>query len=65
MVIGEVGLGGEVRAVYQAEKRIAEAEKLGFTKAIVSQYNLRGLKTKANIKVLGIHTVNDALNVIL
>jgi DNA repair protein RadA/Sms len=65
VVIGEVGLGGEVRAVYQAEKRIAEAEKLGFTKAIVSQYNLRGLKTKANIKVLGIHTVNDALNVIL
>lgn len=65
VVIGEVGLGGEVRAVYQAEKRIAEAEKLGFTKAIVSQYNLRGLKTKANIKVLGVHTVNDALNVIL
>jgi predicted ATP-dependent serine protease len=42
-----------------------EAAKLGFTRAIVSQYNLRGLKIKADIKVLGVHTVNDALNMVL
>lgn len=65
VVIGEVGLGGEVRAVYQAEKRIREAAKLGFTRAIVSQYNLHGLKIKADIRVTGVHTVNDALNMVL
>lgn len=65
LVVGEVGLGGEIRAVSQAEKRIREAAKLGFTKAIVSQYNLRGLKTKDDIKILGVNTVNDALNIVL
>jgi len=65
LVLGEVGLGGEVRAVYQAEQRIREAAKLGFTRAIVSQYNLRGLKIKDDIKVLGVRTVNDALDIVL
>ena len=65
VIIGEVGLGGEVRAVHQAEKRVREAAKLGFTRAIVSQYNLRGLKIKEDIKVLGVRTVNDALNIVL
>ncbi|MEP6615221.1 MAG: DNA repair protein RadA [Ginsengibacter sp.] len=37
---GEVGLSGEIRAVNRIEKRIAEAEKLGFEKIIVSKYNL-------------------------
>ncbi|PIR94539.1 DNA repair protein RadA [Candidatus Falkowbacteria bacterium CG10_big_fil_rev_8_21_14_0_10_39_11] len=35
IILGEVGLGGEVRPVYNLEKRIKEAQKLGFTKAIV------------------------------
>jgi DNA repair protein RadA/Sms len=65
LILGEVGLGGEVRAVYQAEQRIREAAKLGFTRAVVSQYNLRGLKIKEGIKILGVHTVNDALNILL
>jgi DNA repair protein RadA/Sms len=37
---GEVGLSGEIRAVNRIEKRIAEAEKLGFEKIIVSKHNL-------------------------
>ena len=66
VILGEVGLGGEVRAVYQVEQRIREAAKLGFTRAIVSQYNLRGLKIrKEDIRVLGVRTVNDALNMVL
>ncbi len=67
LIIGEVGLGGEVRAVFQSEKRIKEAAKLGFTKVIVSQYDVRGLKMKesSDIKVLGVRTINDALNLVL
>ena len=65
VVIGEVGLGGEVRAVSQAEKRIKEASRLGFKRAIVSQYNLRGLKLKEDIEVVGVNMVRDALNILL
>jgi DNA repair protein RadA/Sms len=34
VVFGEIGLGGEIRSVHSAERRIAEAKKLGFTQAI-------------------------------
>src|SRR5688572_2188206 len=37
---GEVGLSGEIRVVNRIEQRVAEAEKLGFEKIIVSKYNL-------------------------
>ncbi len=43
---GEVGLSGEIRAVNRIEQRIAEAEKLGFEKIIVSKYNQKGLHNK-------------------
>ncbi len=43
---GEVGLSGEIRAVNRIEQRIAEAEKLGFEKIIVSKYNQKGLSKK-------------------
>jgi len=43
---GEVGLSGEIRAVNRIEQRIAEAEKLGFEKIIVSKYNQKGLAKK-------------------
>ena len=46
---GEVGLSGEIRAVNRIEQRIAEAQKLGFEKIIVSKYNTKGLgKNKSN-----------------
>ncbi len=51
---GEVGLSGEIRAVNRIEQRIAEAEKLGFEKIIVSKYNMpsgrQGQKGLANMK---------------
>ncbi len=43
---GEVGLGGEVRAVNRIESRIAEAQKLGFETIYLSKYNTKGLDTK-------------------
>ena len=50
---GEVGLSGEIRAVNKIDQRIAEAEKLGFEKIIVSKYNqsLRQ-KNKFNIEIV-------------
>ena len=47
---GEIGLNGEIRAVNRVEQRIAEAEKLGFEKIIISPYNKKGLN-KSNFKI--------------
>ncbi|OYW18790.1 MAG: DNA repair protein RadA, partial [Sphingobacteriales bacterium 12-47-4] len=43
---GEVGLSGEIRAVNRIDQRIAEAEKLGFEKIIVSKYNSKSPSSK-------------------
>jgi DNA repair protein RadA/Sms len=57
---GEVGLSGEIRAVNRIEQRIAEAEKLGFEKIIVSKYNTKGLgKQKYNIEVVALGKVEE------
>jgi DNA repair protein RadA/Sms len=44
--VGEVGLSSEIRAVNKIEQRIAEADKLGFEKIIISSYNKKGLDLK-------------------
>lgn len=59
---GEVGLSGEIRAVNRIEQRIAEAEKLGFEKIIVSKYNLSHKpsgKSKFNIEVVPLGKVEE------
>jgi DNA repair protein RadA/Sms len=57
---GEVGLSGEIRAVNRIEQRIAEAEKLGFEKIIVSKYNQKGLGSqKFNIDVAMVGRVDE------
>src|SRR5436189_710640 len=57
---GEVGLSGEIRAVNRIEQRIAEAEKLGFQKIILSKYNAKSLgKIKFNIEVVPLSKVEE------
>ncbi|MEO6844888.1 MAG: DNA repair protein RadA [Ginsengibacter sp.] len=57
---GEVGLSGEIRAVNRIEQRIAEAQKLGFEKIIVSKYNTKGLgKNKFKIEVVPLGKVEE------
>lgn len=57
---GEIGLSGEIRAVNRIEQRIAEAEKLGFEKIIVSKYNQKGLaKQKFDIEVITMGRVDE------
>lgn len=57
---GEVGLNGEIRAVNRIEQRIAEAEKLGFEKIIVSKYNKKGFdKTQFKIEVVAVSRVDE------
>jgi len=57
---GEIGLSGEIRSVNRIEQRIAEAEKLGFEKIIVSKYNQKGLpKRKFNIEIVTMGKVEE------
>jgi DNA repair protein RadA/Sms len=57
---GEVGLSGEIRAVNRIEQRIAEAEKLGFEKIIVSKYNAKSMANlKYNIEVVPLAKVEE------
>ena len=57
---GEVGLSGEIRAVNRIEQRIAEAEKLGFEKIILSKYNAKSIgKQSFNIEVVALGKVEE------
>ncbi len=61
VVIGEVGLTGEVRSVNLIDKRIKEAEKLGFKTCIIPESNKRLLKEKYDIQVIGVKNINEAI----
>jgi DNA repair protein RadA/Sms len=56
---GEVGLSGEIRAVNRIEQRIAEAEKLGFEKIIVSKYNKIVDKSSTGIQIVALSKVEE------
>ncbi len=62
IVIGEVGLGGEVRSVPRIEARIKEAIQMGFTRAVVPKKNLKSLKSYAQkIRLTGVERVEEAV----
>ena len=58
---GEVGLNGEIRAVNRIQQRIAEAEKLGFEKIIISGFNTKGIDAnKHGIEIIPVERVDEA-----
>lgn len=59
--LGEVGLGGELRSVPQVAERLAEAAKLGFTKAIIPANALRGRAAPAGLEVRAVGSLGEAL----
>jgi DNA repair protein RadA/Sms len=65
VVIGEVGLGGEIRSVGHIEKRIQEAEKLGFRRIIIPQNNIKSVKHNSGIKVVPVESLTEAVTLIL
>jgi len=65
LILGEVGLGGEVRAVSQAELRIREAATMGFKRCVLPERNLNKLEPLSGIDLVGIHEVREALDVVL
>ncbi len=61
IAIGEVGLTGEVRSVNMIEKRIKEAEKLGFKTCIIPESNKKQLKQSYNSNIIGIKNIYEAM----
>ena len=65
VMIGEVGLGGEIRPVTHVDRRIREAAKLGFKRAIFPEYNRKGLNIDEDIELVGVKDVYDSLAALL
>ena len=65
VIIGEVGLGGEIRPVTHVDRRIREAAKLGFKRAIFPEYNRKGLDIDVDIELVGVNDVYDSLGALL
>ena len=61
VIMGEVGLTGEVRRINLIEKRLKEAEKLGFKKCIIPESNKKLLKEKFKLDIIGVKDVNEAM----
>ncbi len=64
IVIGEVGLGGEVRGVSRIEARLKEAVHMGFRKCILPKKNLKGLSSQ-KIELIGVDLVDSAIQAVL
>ena len=62
VVMGEVGLTGEVRSINLIDKRLKEAEKLGFKKCIIPENNKKLLKEKYKLDIIGVKDVNQAVS---
>ncbi len=62
---GEVGLAGEVRAVSQPELRLAEAQKLGFRRAVLPELNRQRLVGDFDLELRGVRDVEAALEALL
>lgn len=65
VVIGEVGLSGELRTVAQAQRRLIEAARLGFKRALVPQMLTKMKDAPDGIQLVGARTLADALQVAL
>ncbi len=61
LVLGEVGLTGEVRAIGHVEIRVGEAKKMGFTRCLVPESNVKRMSSIKDIEITGIKTVSDAI----
>lgn len=65
-VAGEVGLSGEIRPINRIEQRILEAEKLGFSKMLIPDFNIKGLNiNKINIEIVKVKKVEEAFKILL
>mgnify|MGYP001814727040 FL=1 len=61
VVLGEIGLTGEVRAIGQADTRIGESRKMGFSRCLLPKSNLKRLPDIDGIEIEGVKTVSEVV----
>jgi len=64
VIMGEVGLTGEVRAIGQIEQRLTEVHKLGFKTCIIPEGNMHGLKDYKDLKIHGISHIKQTISLL-
>ena len=65
VVVGEVGLGGEIRAVSRIAGRVAEAANLGFRRVILPRANLAGIEDRGGLELAGVGDIREALDLLI
>ncbi len=65
VILGEVGLGGEIRSVAHIDSRLSEAEKMGFKRAVIPKGNTTNLSHKGKIQIFPVSTAQQALDIVL
>ncbi len=64
VVLGEVGLTGEVRAIGHAEARVAEARKMGFSRCLIPANTLKRMPKTDGIRLIGVQNVSEAAEIL-
>jgi DNA repair protein RadA/Sms len=59
VVLGEIGLTGEIRGINQVGPRVQEAQKMGFTRCLLPETNLENIKGIADIETVGVRTISE------
>ncbi|NLP08883.1 DNA repair protein RadA [bacterium] len=65
ILLGEVGLSGELRSVSQIDSRLSEAEKMGFRRAVVPKGNQKGITRQNRILISAVDSAEKALEVVM
>jgi len=66
VMLGEIGLSGEIRTISYIDKRIAEATKLGFKKIIIPKGNLKNVNQKKfKAEIVGVEKINNAIDALI
>ncbi len=67
VVLGEVGLGGEIRSVSRSESRIKEAVQLGFKRCAIPKRNVKGIpeELRKSIEIIGVEYVEEAVDALV
>lgn len=65
VAVGEVGLGGEVRAVSRVQSRVAEAAKMGFRRVILPRASLASVEDPGDVELIGVGDIREALDLVL
>jgi DNA repair protein RadA/Sms len=65
VALGEVGLSGELRSVSQLERRLMEAERLGFRRCVLPEATLLRQRPQTGIELVPVSSLRDAISVVL